>query len=176
MIYVIILIGVIALLYYYFIIHGKKKLLNKMETGVGIIRLGTYARLKQKYKDMYGEEKARFLAAAVTNELFSEHPSNPEGEEFLKANKALIERELSNVKNDEEICNAVTQAVRVQVIVDCERGIRSKESLLDSLDKITKLGVLVPGGVTPSPKTFLLMANEFYQSINGSSRSGATGS
>jgi hypothetical protein len=122
-------------------------------------KLEFYSRLSQRFKTNYGQEKASLLAA-VTNELFSESASNSYAEKFLKSNKDIVERELSNLRSDDEIHNAVTQAVHVKVMVFsyANKGKHTLERLLDSLEKLKKFGILVSGGDAPSLDTFLPMA------------------
>jgi hypothetical protein len=162
MIYIII----IAIAYYYFLVHRKKTLLKRMVSGIDMVKIGVYGRLSQRFKAKYGEEQVGLLATAVTNELFSELPSNPSAEKFLKSNKDIVERELSNLRSDDEICNAVTQAVRVKLTISYDKGNHTQEQLFDPLEKLKKFGILVSGGDTPSPDTFLPMAYDFYQSVN----------
>lgn len=144
---------------------GKKLLFKKMIDGVVMVEVGLWDRLCEKYIPKYGKTKGEFLAAAVINELFSELPSNSEGEQFLKSNYDLIQRELSSLKDDREMCNAVTQAVRVKVIVFSAQNKLSPESLLECLEKLRRFGILVPGGNTPTPDNFLAMAYKFSQTI-----------
>ena len=141
----------------------KKRLSKKILSGVDMVKLGVLDRLAERFQGRYGEETANSLAAAVVNELFSEIPSDPHAQEFLKLNKHVVERELSNLKNDDEICNAVTQAVRVKASLSCDQNGNVHESLLDALEKLNTLGILVPGGDIPTPNSFLRMANKFYQ-------------
>jgi hypothetical protein len=141
----------------------KKRFAKKMLSGVDMVELGVLDRLAERFQRRYGEEIADSLAAAVVNELFSEIPSDPHAQEFLKLNKDVVERELSNLKHDDEICNAVTQAVSVKASLSCDQSGNVRGSLLDHLEKLTRLGILIPTGEIPTPSSFLRMANEFYQ-------------
>lgn len=140
----------------------EKALFDKMLSGVDRVKIGVFGRLAQRYETKMGREEANLLAAAITNELFSDTPSNPGAQRFLESNRTLIEKEILNLQNDDEIRNAVTQAVRVKAIVSYDKSGNAQESLLDPLEKLKKLGILVPGGETPSPENFLPMAVEFY--------------
>ena len=141
----------------------KKRLSKKMLSGVDMVKLGVLDRLAERFQGRYGEETANSLAAAVVNELFSEIPSDPHAQEFLKLNKDVVERELSNLKHDDEICNAVTQAVRVKASLSCDQNGNVRGPLLDHLERLTRLGILIPAGETPTLSSFLRMSNEFYQ-------------
>ena len=141
----------------------KKRFSKRMLSGVEMVKLGVLDRLAERFQRRYGEETANSLAAAVVNELFSEIPSDPHAQEFLKLNKDVVEREVSNLKHDDEICNAVTQAVRVKASLSCDQSGNVTGPLLDHLEKLTRLGILIPAGETPTQSSFLRMASEFHQ-------------
>jgi hypothetical protein len=140
---------------------------EQMINGVNMVKVGVFGRLSSRFRVKYGEEKGNLLAAAVTNELFSSPSLNRKGKKFLKSNRETVQKELSDLRNDDEIRNAVTQAVRVKVIISQAQSNQAKESLLSPLEKLKELGILVSGGETPSPNTFLPMASRFYKLIAG---------
>ena len=164
MVYVVIAIAAVAIVVYCFFFHQKKLLLRSMNTGVDQVKLGLYSILRSKFATEHGEDTAGSLAAAVTNEIFSELPSTPEAEEFLQSHRDIVERELSTLKHDDRIRAVVTQAVRVKTTISYAKGVRGRESLLDPIDKLLQLGILLPGGDPPSPWSFLRSAEEFYLS------------
>lgn len=141
----------------------KKRFSKKMLSGIEMVKLGVLDRLAERFQRRYGEETANSLAAAVVNELFCEIPSDPHAQEFLKLNKDVVEREVSKLKHDDEIRNAVTQAVRVKASLSCDESGNVSEPLLDHLENLTRLGILIPTQETPTPSSFMRMANEFYQ-------------
>ena len=141
----------------------KKRFSKKMLSGVDMVKLGVLDRLAERFKSRYGQETANSLAAAVVNDLFSEVPSDPHAKEFLKLNKDVVERELSNLKHDGEICNAVTQAVRIKVSLSYDQSEDVRRLLPEHLEKLASLGILIATVETPTPSSFLRMANEFYQ-------------
>ncbi len=112
-------------------------------------------------KDVCGIEKAKWLSAATVNELFSEPPQGAKGKMFLESNRALIDQLISEVPGNKEVCEAVTQAVRVKGIINDTTGGDTQKVLLDPLEKLRRLGILVPGGKAPEPDSFLFMAREF---------------
>jgi len=132
-----------------------KRILRKMSNGVDMVSIGLYGCLYRRFKSKYGD-KANYLAAAVANELFSQQPSTPDAKNFLELHKELIEKEIHNLQNDDEIRTMVTQAVRVMCIT-------SPELSFYPIEKLREFGILIPGGDSPSPETFLPMAYEFYQ-------------
>ena len=164
MTYIIIAIGIIAILYYLFSLYSKKSLMNRMISGVDMVKYGIYRHLRVRLSARYGWEKAGWVAAAVTNDLFSEYPSDIEAEEFLESHRETIEKELFNLQNDDEIRNVVTQAIRVKCTVSYAEGVKTRNSLIDPVEKLMKLGILITGGDAPSPETFLSMAYEFDKS------------
>lgn len=141
----------------------KKKLFEKMLTGVDTVKMGVYVRLKSKFLREHDEDFSGLLAGAVINELFSNVPSNPQGNKFLDSNQELIKSELENLAGDEEIRHTVTQAARVRSIVQTEENPREVEANVAALEKLKDLGILISGGEIPTPEAFLQMAEEFYQ-------------
>lgn len=144
---------------------GKRQLFKKMIAGVDMVKMGLYNRLSIRYIKKYGKTKGGLLAAAVINELFSELPSNTEAEQFLQLNSDLIQQELPRLRDDKEICDAVTQAVRVKIIVFLDQKKLSPEDSIECIEKLRRFGILVPGGNTPGPDTFLPMAIKFSNPI-----------
>ena len=142
----------------------RKILFSKALCGVDMVKVGVLDRLAERFQPEYDKETADMLAAAIVNELFSETPSDHYAREFLEINRKVVERELSNLKNDVEICTAVTQAVRVKALASQEQvGGKTQVLACDLLEKLKKFGILVPTEETPNLRAFLRMANEFYQ-------------
>lgn len=165
MIYVIafVFIGFSAILWYSYRSHRKKALINRMAIAVDMVKMGVYGRLSQRLKDQYGREEGILLAGAVVNEIFSGLPTRAEAKEFAASNKEVIERELSNLKNEDEIRKIITQAVRVKIIITVAQGIRNRQEIVEPLEKLERLGLLVPGGEAPTPESFLSQAREFLE-------------
>jgi len=162
---IIIIVGLIAVLYYYFFVHTKKIFLKELMGGVSMVKGGIHDRLHSKFKNKYGDKEGGLLAAAVVNELFSELPTEDEAIRFENLNKDLIQQELLNLKNDVEIRSIITQAIRIKAVIDFAKGERTKATVAAvSIKKLLELGILMPGGESPTPKTFLPMAYKFYQS------------
>jgi len=168
MIYVLILVGVmgiIGVLYYYLFIYMKKGLLRRVGSAVDMVKVAIYYRLRRRFEAEYGEDQARFLAAAVTNELFSLPPGSPDAQAFLESHRETVQRELCNLKNDDETRDTVTQAIRVQQSVAYGQGVRNGKALLGPMNKLMALGILVPGGDVPDRTEFMQRASELYESV-----------
>ena len=136
----------------------KDRLLNKMIKGVDMIKVGTCRRLVLKYINQYGDN-AVMLAGAVTNELFSGTPTDDKGRNFAESHKDIIGKEIQNLRDDIKIRTAVTQAVRVLATISYAHG--DPQVGIGRIEKIEKLGILIPGGDEPHPIDFLEMAGEF---------------
>ncbi len=150
-----------------FDLFGRKKALRaRMLKGVGLIQTGLYKRLKNKYMSEYDDRFSGRLAAAVINELLFGLPGREDARIFVEENKALIDVKLQELKSDEEIKYAVTQALRV--IALCEYMVDSSKKTLEkwseNLRKALDRGVFIKGGETPTPDTFLPFATDFYNS------------
>ena len=133
-----------------------------MLSGVEMIKMGILDRLAVRYKGIYGQETADSLAAAIVNELFCQKPADPHAIDFFSTNKHVIEREMSNLKYDDEICKIITQAIRIKASLFDEHSDDMTKSMDDHIDKLTKLGIFIPNEYTPTPNFFLQIANEFY--------------
>ena len=134
-----------------------------MLSGVEMVKLGILDRLAEKFKGIYGQETADSLAAAVVNELFCQEPADPHAREFFTTNKDVVERELSNLKYDDQICKIITQAIRVKALLSGEHHDDMIKSMDDHIAKLTKLGIFIPNEYTPTPNIFLQITHEFYQ-------------
>jgi len=140
-----------------------KRYSKKMLFGVEMVKLGILDRLAVRFKGIYGQETADSLAAAVVNELFCQKPTDPHARDFFSTNKHVVERELSNLKYDDEICKIITQAIRIKASLSDEHSDDMTKSLDNHIDKLTQLGIFIPNEYTPTPNFFLQIANEFYQ-------------
>ena len=82
----------------------------------------------------------------------------------IQASTFSFLNELKEIKHDNELCDMVTQAVRVKVTVAYAKNISDKDSSTKPIEKLREFDILVPGGDMPSPSTFLPKAYEFYKS------------
>jgi hypothetical protein len=162
MIYVALAIAFVALLVYAFFAYRKRSLLARMSRGIDMVKLGSYWRLCLRFQRDYGDETASYLAAAVTNHLFCEEPSNPQAAGFLESHGDLVEREVLNLRNDLEARELITQAVRVKCTLSYARGSRDAALLMAPVDRLIECGIPIPGGEPPSPDSFLPAAERFF--------------
>jgi hypothetical protein len=140
-----------------------KRFSRKMLSGVEMIKMGILDRLAVRYKGIYGQETADSLAAAIVNDLFCQRPADPHAKEFFSTNMHVIEREMSNLKYDDEICKIITQAIRMKESLAEEHGEDITKFPEGHIRKLIKLGIFIPNEYTPTPNSFLQIANEFYQ-------------
>jgi hypothetical protein len=140
----------------------KRLLRKKLLDGVDKIKVGVFHRLAKRYSHYYIKEEADLLAAAVTNELFSEKPSSPRAQEFLQRNKHVVDEKLSQLRKDYEVCNVVTQAVKFKEMVSYKKRADVQQTAPPSLVRLKDLGLLVPHVPIPKSTEFLHLANEFY--------------
>jgi hypothetical protein len=141
----------------------RKSLFDRMLKAVELIKLGIFVRLQVRYLAEYGECSASLLAAAVTNELFSACPTTPEAEKFLELNMDLVKVALANLKEDAEVRQATTRALRVKAFIEMDGSAKISPRSIAPLERIQELGILVPGGDTPTPDSFLEYASWFYE-------------
>lgn len=86
MIYIILASGLVIVVCLFFLIRYKARLdlTKRMLSGVNAVKLGVSVCLLEKFKERYGKDTAYYLAAAVTNELFGEHPTAPNTQQFFR--------------------------------------------------------------------------------------------
>ncbi len=147
----------------------ENELLKKNTTGVNMIQMAMFVRLCTRFVRTFPEETARLLAAAVVNELFFRPPGNQEAADFLKRNYSQVQEEIANLRTDEEIRTAFTQAIRVQWTILHAQGKISPKETVAQLEQRRNMGILMPGGEIPQVDAFLQLATEFYQSAIRSS-------
>jgi hypothetical protein len=84
----------------FFLEYRRHLFLDKLVYGV---RVGIYNVLKEKFSGSLEKEYAGYLAAAVTNELFSVGPGNEIGRKFLNEHKTEVEKRLSELAQDPKL-------------------------------------------------------------------------
>lgn len=141
-----------------------KRFTRKVLDAIEMVKLGVLDRLAERYKGIYGQETGNALAAAVVSHLFCEQPADPIAREFLTVNKDVVERELSNLQYDDQVCKIVTQTLRIKASLSAERGGDMIKSLREHMDKLMELSIIIPSVYTPTPNSFLQIAEAFYHS------------
>lgn len=141
----------------------KRMLHKKVRSAIDMITSGLLDRLSERFQTRYAKEDAEFLAAAVVNTLFCHKPSDQFLREFSEANKDVIEREISKLKQDEHICWIVSQAALAKTLITHE----AEGTSPDLVENLRRLGILVPGKQPLDPREFVRMANEFYTTRPG---------
>jgi hypothetical protein len=139
---------------------AEQTLIENLQKASNLVKMGLYARLVAKYAGRYDLNFAKFLAATVSNEVFSDPPGNEQSRGFLEQHKDIIEQELREFRKDRQICNFLTQMLRARAIIPFARGVTG-DTWIDPLDKLQHYGILVPGGSAPTPETLVPLVNEF---------------
>lgn len=81
------------------------------------LRIGIFAYLfKKKYVTIFGEEEAKFWAAAVLNTMTLEEPGNEQARVFYERNKEKILQEAFNVNKDKDLFAAASYLYAAQTI------------------------------------------------------------
>ena len=134
-----------------------------MSLAVDLVKVGLFARIARKFESDYGREEAGLLAAAITNKLFFECASNPEGQEFSEANEDSIWREIDILMEDEATRNIISQAIRVKATLSYAQSSQVDYEFLLHVAKLNEIGWKMPSEA-PSPDKFIPEANEFFNS------------
>ncbi len=131
-----------------------------------LVKHGVYNRLKKKFNRTYKDKKSGYLAAAVTNELFSVPPVDTEGKNFLEKNRELIEKKLAEIKNDNEIRKIVTDTLtmRMQLISSSQKSGDIDKKPGAPVANLKKRGLFLKNTEPPSLKQLINMARKFYSS------------
>jgi len=166
--YILIAIGTIMFLFLYWLfIHNKKqKLLKEINALVVLTKIKIYEEFEKTIQNNNNKETA-FLAGAMTNSLFGEKTDNENAKQFLEEHRAEVDHELSKIKNNKELCKIITQAYKMNIIARTNLRTSTEENVPDpvSLEKLKRLGIWIDGLESPSPKTFILMAQEYYKKV-----------
>jgi hypothetical protein len=141
---------------------AEQQLIQRISQATNGVKLGLYYRLVHRYRERYELDFAKYLAAAVANEVLSD-PPNEQGREFFDRNRPLIEQELFALGKDMEIRRVLTETIRAWSLVPFIRG-HPVLPILDTIEKLKHFGILIPGGAAASEETFFPMAAEFYDS------------
>jgi|GEM_PF-2661484 hypothetical protein len=92
------------------------RLFNKIDKAIDQIKYGLYARINKDCGDK-GEAEPGLFAAAVVNELFSLPPKTTEAKKYLEQNKNKIDAYISDLKNNDEVREVLTQAMKIRLTV-----------------------------------------------------------
>src|SRR5258708_7460582 len=90
MLYVVAAIGAIAVGWWLLLRWLRQRLIRQIENAVNMVKLAMCARLLQKLKATYDDDVAAWMAAALTNEAFSETSANDLGRDFLAQNRQCV--------------------------------------------------------------------------------------
>lgn len=152
---------IVALIFY--TKHRQKKVVQKMNDAVQLVKLGLFNHLSQKYLDGSDVKEAGLLAAGVVNFIFDEEPMKEEAIRFQKENGRRIADEARRLSGSGQIRQLITQAFRTQALVRyASAGRYSVDRANKWGERLRELGILVPGGDAPTPDTFIPVAIAFY--------------
>jgi len=156
-------LAALGLLYFWLSRRSLHKTLMRMDAGADVIKVGIAIHLIRKYKQEHDDDTAAKLASAVTNEIFSDPPSNEAGLLFLRDQADLIEHEIAALRDNKGVREAITQALRVKAMACLARGERDREHVIDTIEKAKSYGLLIPGGEQPSPETFFPLVERYWR-------------
>lgn len=146
--------------------HGD--VLAQLEQAVSLVQFAVHAQLTERYRSAMDEQMAASLAGAVTNALFSNQPSNPLAQAFVLSHGPLIGQELLRLQEDQQLRQAVTDTLRVCLLLECTRQGRLLEPrLYPPLQRLAELGLLVPGGEAPDTALFPQQAASYFREHTG---------
>lgn len=166
MAYILIVLLLLGLFFYWFHTTAKKNLQRQLIAAENMVKLGLSERLLRRYTGMYEREFSFSLAAAVTNEVFSEVPRDHVAKEFLQKNKELVEQELRQIGKDDHLCHVITQTIRASSVRLYAQRKANWETVMDPIEKLERLGIWRPGGQAPALETVLPLVRQFYESRN----------
>jgi hypothetical protein len=142
-------LGFLYLIFLFIRKKAERRLIQRINQATNAVKIGRYSRLVRRYRELHELDFAGYLAAAVTNEAFSDPPSNDQGREFLGRNRALIEQELFALAKDMDIRRVLTETIRARGLVPFIQG-QTAETWLNRIEKLQHFGILIPGGDAPS--------------------------
>lgn len=163
---IIIFVALMPIGWFIFHKYAKHRLIQQLEHLTDLSKVGLSARLVAKYKTRYDEDFAFSLAAAVTNEVFSESPNLDAARHFLQQHSAIIEQELRALGRNKNICHVLTQVVRAGSVIRFAKGIQTRDAFCGPIEKLQHFGILIQGGDAPSLNRLTPLVKEFYLTRN----------
>lgn len=120
--------------------------LENIEKSIECLRLGIFAYLhKNKFTTIYGDEEAKFWAAAVMNTLILAEATNNQGKEFYCNNKDKIFEEAQRVSEDDDLSLAVSYLYAAQTIyIAAVTKDPFSERAQEIGEQATRLGIYIP--------------------------------
>lgn len=150
-------------------------LLNKVATGTDIFAFSLFLYLKNAYRQQFDSEYADLLAVAVSNELLSLSPGNEKGQIFLDENLSVIKEKSSEIKNNHELCVAISETVNMQVLLDAKQlGTTDPKVILEHyeqigmpIEKLKQYNIYVGNDMPSSFFALRKRMKEFVKMVNG---------
>ena len=154
--------------------YAKGRVLARMESGVDMVKLGLYKRLANSYAGEFSVDDAKYLAASVVNALFGEP-----GTEFSIKHPDLVDTKLHLLAElPTKTRQVITDALRVKAAAEFARGTKPRlEVKWENHDHLEvcgnptsdamNMGILIPGGSTPSYPDFLGTVEQFLEQSPG---------
>jgi len=130
---------------------SRERLMAEMQVGVNNVKEGAFARIYASYNGKYDQKKAGKIAGAILNFVFSLQPLRPDGsvskelQKYMKDNASLIEDEISALTKDSQLCDILTDAVRVGFILSPDNIVE----ISANVPKLKELGVFKSERPTP---------------------------
>ena len=144
----------------------KSQLLAVLRDAVSVVQMILFKEIRtilaEKKPDL-DSGNLSMLAGSVTNEVFG--TQNPEGKfaSFRAENWAEIEQVLLSMKNEmPQLCENITDALRIQTLCDHQEGIDSSPTLVRAKD----FGILVEERDVPLPSSFMSLVRGLGEQHN----------
>ena len=136
-------------------------LVPTLRQGIDIIKMVLFKELKpyleNKYPRISTDDIAR-LTGAVVNSLFCIENMEKTVADFMADHQDTVQQELDAfASNFDHLTIAITDALRIQYLCDCQEGIDSEAVL----EKALKLDVLIKDRDVPLPGAFMSLVRSF---------------
>jgi len=143
------------------IFSSKKRVIADIDRGINALKMPVGILLFQQFASKYVSQAfAAGLAAAVTNELFGEPPTNAQGAAFLQKNQKLIQSELHDLSGNAALCDIISVAAHLKANAAGNTGTVSETIVLWGV-KLSDAGILRPIDHIRMSSSI----NDFYQRI-----------
>lgn len=135
---------------------GKNsKLRSALREGIGLVQMVLFKEMRAKLADKNPDcDKVHLsmLAGSITNEIFGARNMEEKFARFRTENLGDIEQELLSLREDHpEICQHLTDALRIQTLCDHQDGIDSGSTLV----RAKEYGFLLEDRDIPLPSSFM---------------------
>jgi len=160
------IIIIVLILYKVLVFWRRKRIPKEIILAKDNIKLALYGLLCYRYKKKYPASTYKYLSAGVVNYLFSDEPSNVEGQEFKSDNIELIHNEAQKISHDKYLCKVISLTMRALIIIKYMNKTNNPVNILLPATFLHELGIMKLDFESPDLPIFLKQSIFFRSIVN----------